>query len=96
MIDMLVPSGSGPPRAGQTANIPSNAPHQFRNETDATVRLLCVASPSGLEEFFAAVGHPVATRTSPPPELTADEKHARMQKAIELGPKYHQEVLAPR
>jgi quercetin dioxygenase-like cupin family protein len=123
MIDMLIPSGSGPPphrhdfdetfqvvegevvvtfrdetftvSIRQTANIPSNAPHHFRNETNETVLLLCVVSPSGLEEFFAAVGDPVAARTSPPPELSSDEKKTRMQKSIELAPKYHQEVLIP-
>ena len=40
-------------RAGQTANVPANAPHTFRNATDRTVRLLCTVSPSGLEEYFA-------------------------------------------
>lgn len=82
-------------RTGETANIPANAPHNFTNATDATVRLLCVVSPAGLEEFFAVVGDPLSTRTSPPPELSGDEQQARIQKAIDLAPKYRQELRAP-
>lgn len=81
--------------AGQTANIPANAPHSFRNSGDDTVRMLCVVSPAGLEEFFAAVGDPVATRTSPPPELDEAEQKSRMAKAIRLAPSYRQELLPP-
>jgi len=80
---------------GQTANIPANAPHSFRNTGDEQARLLCVVSPAGLEEFFAAVGDPVATRTSPPPDLTDAEQHARMDKATKLAPAYKQEILPP-
>jgi len=31
---------------------PSNAPHQFHNASSQPVRLLCVCSPAGLDEFF--------------------------------------------
>ena len=55
--------------AGDTLHIPANAPHQFHNSSGQPVRLLCLASPPGLEEFFAQVGVPVATRTTPPPKL---------------------------
>jgi len=54
-------------RAGETVNIPANAPHSFTNASDRSARLLCVCSPSGQEEFFMAVGVPVASRTAPPP-----------------------------
>src|ERR1700726_2141388 len=56
-------------RSGETINIPSNAPHLFRNSSAAPARLLCTCSPAGQEEFFMEVGIPVATRTMPPPEL---------------------------
>src|SRR2546430_17136974 len=46
-------------RAGETANIPANAPHFFRNSSRAPARLLCMCSPSGQEKFFMEVGDPV-------------------------------------
>src|SRR5271155_3709112 len=32
-------------RAGETLNIPSNAPHQFHNVSTKPVRMLCICSP---------------------------------------------------
>ncbi len=62
-------------RAGETLNIPANAPHSFTNASKETASLLCLCVPAGQEEFFAEVGVSVATRTTPPP--TADkEVHA--------------------
>jgi len=80
-------------RAGETVHIPADAPHQFQNSSDRPARLLCICSPSGLEEFFAQVGVPVATRTTAPPNL--DEKaHAEFTaKAAALAPKYRTELL---
>src|SRR5438094_8886350 len=42
-------------RAGDTVNIPANAPHQFQNKADKPARLLCICSPAGQEEFFLDV-----------------------------------------
>ena len=81
--------------AGETINIPANAPHQFQNKSDQPVRLLCICSPAGQEEFFMEVGVPVATRTTPPPKLSKEEQDALMKKAVELAPKYKTELLAP-
>jgi quercetin dioxygenase-like cupin family protein len=54
-------------RAGETINVPANAPHAFTNAADTPSRLLCMCAPSGQEEFFTLVGQPVATRTQAPP-----------------------------
>ncbi len=81
-------------RAGETVNIPANAPHQFTNKTDQPVRLLCICAPSGQEEFFKAVGVPVATRTTPPPKPDAATQAAFMAKAKALAPKYRSELLS--
>jgi mannose-6-phosphate isomerase-like protein (cupin superfamily) len=35
-------------RAGDTLNIPANAPHQFHNTSSEPLRLLCIDSPAGL------------------------------------------------
>ena len=43
-------------RAGETINIPANAPHQFQNKSGQPARLLCLCSPAGQEEFFKEVG----------------------------------------
>jgi quercetin dioxygenase-like cupin family protein len=50
-------------RAGETVNIPANAPHQFHNASSKPVRMLCICSPAGYEEFFKEVGTAVATRS---------------------------------
>src|SRR5438552_5750974 len=55
-------------RAGQTIKVPANTPHQFHNYSSKPVRMLCICSPSGQEEFFKEVGVPVTTRTTPPPK----------------------------
>jgi quercetin dioxygenase-like cupin family protein len=80
-------------KAGQTIHIPANAPHQFRNASDKPVRLLCICSAAGQEEFFAEIGVPVATRTSPPPKLDAAAQKAFLAKVVALAPKYRTELL---
>src|SRR5215208_757935 len=71
-------------RAGDTVNIPANAPHSFGNVSGSPARLLCMCTPAGQEQFFLAVGDPVASRTSPPPKLSEAEKAARRAKAVAL------------
>jgi uncharacterized cupin superfamily protein len=80
-------------RAGDTVNIPSNAPHQFHNASSRPVRLLCICSPSGNEKFFMEVGVPVATRTTPPPKLNVPEQAVFIEKVKALAPKYRTELL---
>jgi quercetin dioxygenase-like cupin family protein len=78
-------------RAGEIINIPANAPHFFTNASKQAARLLCLCVPAGQEEFFAQVGVPVATRTTPPPELGNAEQGVSMKKAEELAAKYRTE-----
>src|SRR5438552_17639362 len=80
-------------KAGETIHIPANAPHQFHNAFSRPVRMLCVCSPAGQEEFFKEVGTPVATRTTPPPKLDDAQQSAFMKKAMDLAPKYRTELL---
>ena len=82
-------------RAGETLNIPANAPHSFTNASDRPARLLCMCSPSGQEEFFMAVGVPVDSRTAAPPELDEAAQAAFVAKAQELAPQYRTELLGP-
>jgi len=43
-------------RAGETIHVPANAPHQFHNASSKPVRMLCICSPAGQEEFFKELG----------------------------------------
>jgi quercetin dioxygenase-like cupin family protein len=116
LIDMLVPSGGGPPphrhdfeesftvvegeiettfrgkksvvRAGQTVNIPANAPHSFTNASKESARLLCICSPAGQEELFLAIGVRLATRTAPPPKPDEAAEAKMKTKIAALLPKY--------
>jgi quercetin dioxygenase-like cupin family protein len=80
-------------RAGDTINIPANAPHQFHNASTEPVRVLCICSPAGQENFFREVGVPVATRTTPPPKLDPKEQAAFIDKVKALAPKYRTELV---
>ncbi len=82
-------------RAGETVNVPANAPHAFTNASGRPVRLLCLCSPAGQEEFFLEVGEPVATRTQPPPELDEAAQAAFIAKSASLAPHYRTELLPP-
>ena len=80
-------------RAGDTVNIPSNAPHQFHNSSPRPVRMICICSPAGNDRFFQEVGVPVATRTTPPPELDEKQMAEFLQKAKAIAPKYRTELI---
>lgn len=80
-------------RAGSTVNIPANAPHVFKNKSGNAVRMLCMCTPAGQEEFFMEVGTPVASRTAPAPEQSDEEKAEFIKKVLALAPKYRTELL---
>ena len=79
--------------AGDTIHIPANAPHQFHNSSSKPVRMLCICSPAGQEEFFKEVGTLVATRTAVPPKLDEVQQTEFIRKVVELAPKYRTELL---
>ena len=80
-------------RAGETANIPCNAPHQFQNKMDQPVHVLYTCLPAGMEEFFVEVGVPVASRTTLPPKPDAASMAAFKEKSELLAPKFPTEIL---
>jgi quercetin dioxygenase-like cupin family protein len=82
-------------RAGETGHIPANAPHRFVNASNQPARLLCTCSPAGQERFFAEIGVPVATRTTPPPKPDAATLAASKAKADALAPTYKTEMRVP-
>jgi quercetin dioxygenase-like cupin family protein len=81
--------------AGETINVPANAPHAFTNAGSSPARLLCMCSPSGQEEFFVLVGQPVGTRTEPPAPLDDEAEAAFRAKAGSLAPRFRTELLPP-
>jgi uncharacterized cupin superfamily protein len=82
-------------RAGDTVNIPANAPHSFRNASDRPARMLCTCSPAGQDAFFLAVGDLVPSRTSPPPELDDAARAERIARAVRFAPQFRTELLGP-
>jgi quercetin dioxygenase-like cupin family protein len=82
-------------KAGETVNVPANAPHAFRNASGQAARLLCMCTPPGQEVFFGDVGVPVASRTEPPPALDADARAAFIAKSKALAPEFRTELLLP-
>jgi quercetin dioxygenase-like cupin family protein len=82
-------------RSGDTVNVPANAPHAFRNASDRPARVLCLCAPAGQEEFFAAIGVAVGSRTETPPAPDEAGTAAFIAKAQELAPRYRTELLPP-
>lgn len=82
-------------RAGATVNVPANAPHYFKNVSGEPARMHCLCAPAGQDEYFLAVGDPIASRTAPPPALSPEEIAERRAKARALAAKYRTEFLPP-
>ncbi len=80
-------------RTGETVNIPANAPHSFTNASKKPARLLCICAPAGQEEFFLAVGVPVATRTAPAPKPGKAAEAKMKAKVAALLPKFRTEMV---
>jgi quercetin dioxygenase-like cupin family protein len=94
-IEVTLRGDKSTANAGETINIPANAPHNFKNTSQHPARLLCLCSPPGQEKFFAEVGTPVSSRTEAPPKLDEAARKAFIAKSIALAPKYHTELLLP-
>lgn len=82
-------------RAGDTVNVPANAPHGFKNAGERPARLLCTCSPPGLDEFFMLAGDPVESRTAPAPDLSDVQKAQRKARAEALASRFHTVFIAP-
>jgi quercetin dioxygenase-like cupin family protein len=82
-------------KAGETVNVPANAPHAFRNASGQAARLLCMCTPPGQEAFFGAVGASVASRTERPPALDEEAQAAFIARSKALAPEYRTELLLP-
>jgi quercetin dioxygenase-like cupin family protein len=81
--------------AGETINVPANAPHAFTNVGDTPARMLCLCAPAGQDEFFLLVGQSVSSRTEPPPPLDEAAQEAFLTKAADLAPRFRTELGRP-
>jgi mannose-6-phosphate isomerase-like protein (cupin superfamily) len=104
VIDMYVPPGGGPPPHRHDFEetfiiLEGEIQATFRGQklslrvSPAPVRMICICSPAGPENFFIEVGVPVATRTTPPPQLNEAEQKAFIQKVLALSSKYRTELV---
>ena len=66
--------------------------HSFKNKSGTLAHLLCTVVPSGLEEFFIAIGKPVSAGTFlPPPPLDPEG----IGKLIKIAEHFGQKVYPP-
>ena len=92
-IEVMFRGAKSVVRAGETVNIPANAPHAFHNKSEQPARLLCLCSPAGQEEFFMAIGIPLARRTTPAPKPDAAAEAVLKAKGEALAVQYKTEFL---
>jgi mannose-6-phosphate isomerase-like protein (cupin superfamily) len=76
--------------AGSFVYVPKGTLHTFKNIEGQQGRLLVIITPAGLEEFFYAIGTPVANLTTPPafdPSV--------IEKVMQLAKDYQMEIVLP-
>lgn len=66
-------------------------PHNFTGVSETPARMICLTSPGGFENFFAAVGTLVADKSVPPKPPTDEE----IQKLMQLAPNFGLKILLP-
>jgi mannose-6-phosphate isomerase-like protein (cupin superfamily) len=70
---------------------PKGVRHYFKNTGSEEAILLEIACPAGVELFFAAAGHPLPGRDTPPLPLTAEDiTHMRA-----VAPSFGIDILSP-
>jgi quercetin dioxygenase-like cupin family protein len=78
-------------KAGTFLHSPIGQLHRFTNTTSVPARMLCWATPAGIENFFAEIGTKVEDITAPPPPVTA----ADIGKVMTIAPRYGVMILPP-
>lgn len=77
--------------AGGFVLAPRGVPHRFTNAGDRPARAIVIATPAGLEDFFAEIGRPWEDAYRAPGPPTDDE----IAKLLAAAPKYGIEILPP-
>ena len=81
--------------APATVAIPANAPHAFRNLSGHEAHMLCMCTPAGQDEYFAAVGVALPSRDAPAPLLSAEEQSKKRALAQSLAVRFRTQFLPP-
>lgn len=76
---------------GTFVHSPPGQIHQFTNVGSQPAKMLCWATPAGIEKFFAAIGTKVENPNSSPPPVTP----ADIEKVMLLAPQYGITILPP-
>lgn len=76
-----------PATAGTFVTLPRGSLHAFKNTGTTTARMLITVNPSGLEQYFAEVGHERREDSVTP---------AAIEQLLAAAPKYGLEIPAPK
>lgn len=79
--------------AGQSVNIPANAPHRFQNRSGRPARVLCMCTPAGQDAFFTIAGIPIDGPDAAPPDVPQAELDERRRRSAALAGTYRTEFL---
>jgi quercetin dioxygenase-like cupin family protein len=60
-------------KSGTFVNVPPNASHSFKNNTDAIAKMLIVLAPGGMENLFIEAGKKVLDTTIKPSPMTEED-----------------------
>lgn len=77
--------------AGATVHIPGGVPHNYKNAGSTPGRFLALATPAGLEHFFAELGLPVTDKAHPPQPAGPPD----IARIMEITRKYQIEFVGP-
>lgn len=77
--------------AGDSAFLPRGIAHSFKNAGDGYAKALVLATPAGLEGFFAEVFEPALDRSATPPPASKE----LIGRAIAASPRYGMQLLPP-
>ena len=92
-LEFKTEAGPYTAKKGSFVNIPKGGEvHCFKNTSNTMAHMLCTVIPAGLDEFFEAIGTPIAAGTFLPPPVLTEEDIARLKSAAE---KYGQKLYPP-
>jgi len=77
---------------GSAVTIHPNAPHAYKNVGTTPGKLLALFTPATIQGFFEEVGEAITDPSNPPTPSNSPETIARF---INIGKKYHFEVVQP-
>jgi quercetin dioxygenase-like cupin family protein len=77
--------------AGSLVIAPPGLTHTFKNEEDATARVLLLITPAGLEEFFQEVGVPIKEESALSEHFTPE----KLEQMVTTASKYGVETKLP-